>query len=149
MQLDEIEPFSGSNTDRLIRGRKQETSFNNRKLRELGGKCVSASKIEGTKEGIISESEPKVLKVQFRDSEFHCHSKSDGKAVHVDVDNEFTEDNGKSCGFRFATEKINENETSFKCDIGTQKINSKGLISVQRSNRKLIPVKRWGISPYF
>ena len=40
--------------------------------------------------GIISESKPKVQKVELdeEDSDFECHHKSEGKPVHVDIDDE-------------------------------------------------------------
>ena len=42
------------------------------------------------KKGIFSESDPKVPKVTLNDndSHFECYDRSDGRMLHVDVDNE-------------------------------------------------------------
>ena len=84
------------------RSPKEDLSPDKHKLRGPGGKYVSASKVARLmKEGIISESKPKVRKVDVQEegSDFECYDRSDGKPVHVHIDKERTKGNTPTLAF--------------------------------------------------
>ena len=65
-------------------------------------------------EGIISESQPKVQKVESneKDSDFVCYDKSEAKRVHVNIDKETTERNKSTLALlpnRSEEDEINNN----------------------------------------
>ena len=67
-------------------------SLKTHKLKGANGKYVRASKkARKQDEVIISESEPKVRKVESDDDDccFECYDKWDGNAVHLDVDKDY------------------------------------------------------------
>ena len=73
------------------RSPKKDRSPNKHKLRGPVEKNVSVSeKAQLMEEGIISESNSKVRKVESseKQNDFECYDKSDGKTVHVNIDKE-------------------------------------------------------------
>ena len=69
-------------------------SPNKHKLKRPGEKYVSASeRTRLLEEGIISESKPKVRKMDLDEveSNFECYDRSEGKPAHVDIDKEIAE----------------------------------------------------------
>ena len=70
-------------------------SPNKHQLRGPSGKYVSASqKTRKMTEGILSESKPKIEKVESDEehSDSECYDKSNGKPVHADIDKKVTEE---------------------------------------------------------
>ena len=96
-------------------------------------------------EGIISESKPKVRKVESdeEDSHFECFDKCEGEPVHVDIDKETTEGNKSTLALlpnRSEENQINNNGETRDGD---------GNISSRRSNRIHKPLEWLGSVPYF
>ena len=90
------------------------------------------------------EAKSKVQKSESdeEDSGFECYNKSDGKLVHVDVDNEITERDTTLALLpnRSVEEEINNYS---EARVGN------GNISVLRSNRIFKPPERLGTVPFF
>ena len=95
--------------------------------------------------GIISESRPKVRKVDSdeEDSDFENYDRSEGKPVHVDIDKEITEGNKPTLALlpkRSENDEINNNGETRDRD---------GNNNLRRSNRIFKPPERLGSVPYF
>ena len=95
----------------LQRSPKKDLSTNKHNLRGAGGKYVNPSeRTRLMEEGIVSESKPKVRKVNSHeeDSDLECYGRSKGKPENVDIDKEITE--GKKPTLALLTDRSEEDK---------------------------------------
>ena len=128
------------------RSPKKDLFPNMHKLRGLGVKYVSASeRTRLMEEGIISESKPKVRKVNSdeEDNDFECYDTSEGRPLHVDFDKDILEGNKPTLVLlpnRSEEDEINNN--------GKRSVRD-GKINLRRLNRIFRSPERLGSVPYF
>ena len=100
---------------------------------------------------MILESKSKVWKVALDDEDgsFKCYSIFDWKLVHVDVDKEITQGDGKSPNLGLPRGKTEEEKIHNDGKIGVGSNNVNGIVSVRRLSRKFRPPDCFGSIPYF
>ena len=96
-------------------------------------------------EGVISESKPKVRKVESdnENSDFKCYDMSYGKPVYVDIGRKLTEGNNPTLALppnRSEEDKNNNNGDTRDGD---------GNISLRKSERIFKPPEQLGTVPFF
>ena len=117
----------------------------------MNGKKVSASERVRKQEGITWESIPKVSKVdsQDKDSNFETNHKSDGKTVHVDVDEQNTGSDIKNLTLVLLPNRLGKNENNNNGEIGVRSNSSNRNSSVRRSYRRFRPAEGFDNIPCF